>query len=251
MTSANEGGDQREADDREVADWFARLPDPAARDALARRFRSLADYLARRFAGRGEPIDDLNQVAAIGLLNAIDRFDPAREVRFSTYASATIVGELKRHFRDKGWAVRVPRRLQELTVSLNQTIPELTSSLGRSPSVPELAKHLNVEPEDIVEAMEASQAYSTSSLDTPLGETDLTPLDTMGRDDESLELVHEWASLAPALERLPARERRVLYLRFFRGLTQSEIAKDIGVSQMHVSRILTATLEQLRTDLSS
>ena len=185
-------------------------------------------------------------MAAIGLLNAIDRFDPAREVRFSTYASATIVGELKRHFRDKGWAVRVPRRLQELTVSLNQTIPELTSSLGRSPSVPELAKHLNVEPEDIVEAMEASQAYSTSSLDTPLGESDLTPLDTMGRDDESLELVHEWASLAPALERLPARERRVLYLRFFRGLTQSEIAKDIGVSQMHVSRILTATLEQLR-----
>ena len=136
-------------------------------------------------------------------------------------------------------------------MALNTAIPELTSSLSRTPSVPELAKHLNVETEDIVEAMEASQAYSTSSLDTPIGETDLTPLDTMGQDDGALELVHEWASLAPALERLPPRERRVLYLRFFRGLTQSEIAEDIGVSQMHVSRILTATLEQLRTDLST
>jgi RNA polymerase sigma-B factor len=251
MTSANDEGHEREADDREVAGWFERLPDPAARDALTRRFRSLADYLARRFAGRGEPIDDLNQVAAIGLLNAIDRFDPSRDVRFSTYASATIVGELKRHFRDKGWAVRVPRRLQELTVSLNQAIPELTGALGRTPSVPELASHLNVEPESIVEAMEAAQAYSTTSLDTPLGESDLTPLDTMGKDDEALELVHEWASLAPALGQLASRERRVLYLRFFRGLTQSEIAQDIGVSQMHVSRILTATLERLREELSA
>jgi RNA polymerase sigma-B factor len=123
MTEQPSAGETREADDREVAAWFARLPDPEARDALAEQFRPLADYLARRFAGRGENVEDLQQVAAIGLLNAIDRFDPGREVRFSTYASATIVGELKRHFRDKGWTIRVPRRLQELATRLNQTLP--------------------------------------------------------------------------------------------------------------------------------
>jgi RNA polymerase sigma-B factor len=250
MTSTEPMDEAPRDDEAEFAAWFERLPDPAARDELARRFRPLAKYLARRFAGRGENLDDLTQVASIGLLNAIDRFDPDRDVRFSTYASATIVGELKRHFRDKGWAVRVPRRLQELAVALNRATPLLTGSLGRPPSVPELAEHLDVEPEDIVEAMDAAQAYSASSLDTPVGESGLAPVDTMGEDSASMELVEEWVSLAPALERLPARDRRVLYLRFFQGLTQSEIAADIGVSQMHVSRILTSSLARLREDLS-
>ena len=243
--------DETPADDRDLAAWFELLPDGSAREELVRRYRPLAEYLARKFAGRGESLEDLTQVASIGLLNAIDRFDPSREVKFSTYASATIVGELKRHFRDKGWAVRVPRRLQEVAVALNRAIPALTGSLGRPPSVPELADHLGVEPEDVVEAMDAAQAYSATSLDTPIGETGLTPMETIGDDSSSLELVEEWAALAPVLERLPARDRRVLYLRFFRGLTQSEIAADIGVSQMHVSRILTATLDGLREELSS
>jgi RNA polymerase sigma-B factor len=251
MTSADHGDNVTTgSEDEEVAAWFTQLPDGDARDALANRFGPLARYLARRFAGRGESVDDLTQVASIGLLNAIDRFDPSRDVRFTTYASATIVGELKRHFRDKGWSVRVPRRLQEIALQLNQAIPGLTGSLGRAPSVPELAAHLDVEPEDIVEAMDAAQAYSSSSLDAPVGDTGLTPLDTLGEEDLSMELVDEWATLAPALASLPVRDRRVLYLRFFRGLTQSEIARDIGVSQMHVSRILTTTLDRLRDELS-
>ena len=233
-------------DDAEIAVLFARRDDPDAREALTRAFLPFAEYLARRFAGRGESMDDLTQVAMIGLLNAIDRFDTDREVQFSTYAAATIVGELKRHFRDKGWALRVPRRLQELAVKVNRSIPELTQSLGRSPTIPELADHLDVDTGSIVDAMDAVQAYSTSSLDTPVGEDAAAPIDSVGAEDPSLELLHEWASLAPAVAELSERDRRVLYLRFFRGLTQSEIAEDIGVSQMHVSRILSSTLEKLR-----
>ena len=225
---------------------FARLPDASAREEIAERFLPFAEYLARRFASRGESIEDLTQVANIGLLNAIDRFDPDREVQFSTYAAATIVGELKRHFRDKGWALRVPRRLQELAVQVNRALPELTQVLGRSPTIPELADHLDVGPDEIAEAMDAVHAYSTSSLDAPAGEDAKAPVESLGGDDPSIELLDEWSSIAPAVAGLPARDRRVLFLRFFRGLTQSEIAEDIGVSQMHVSRILTQTLERLR-----
>jgi RNA polymerase sigma-B factor len=167
-------------------------------------------------------------------------------VQFSTYAAATIVGELKRHFRDKGWALRVPRRLQELAVRVNRVLPELTQSLGRSPTIPELAEHLDVGTDEIVDAMDAVQAYSTSSLDTPIGEEAQAPIDSLGELDPSIALLDEWSSLAPAVADLSPRDRRVLYLRFFRGLTQSEIAEDVGVSQMHVSRILAQTLEKLR-----
>ena len=233
-------------DDAEVQALFAKLPDRRARDELATQFMPFAEYLARRFSGRGEAVEDLTQVANIGLLNAIDRFDPAREVQFSTYAAATIVGELKRHFRDKGWALRVPRRLQELAVRINRSLPELTQVLGRSPTIPELARHLDVSTDDIVEAMDAVQAYSTTSLDTPAGEDAKAPVDSLGGDDPSIELLDEWSSIAPAVADLSSRDRRVLFLRFFRGLTQSEIAEDVGVSQMHVSRILTQTLERLR-----
>jgi len=234
--------------DREVeTELFKRLPDDTeARERLVGMFLPLAEYLARRFDRRGEPLEDLVQVASVGLLNAIDRFDVERDVQFSTYAAVTIIGELKRHFRDKGWAIRVPRRLQEVGLRVNAVLPELSQELGRSPTVEEIAARCEASPEEILDAMEAVQAYSTTSLDSPVGEEGAAPIDVLGGDDPSLEILEGWASVAPAVKDLPERERRVLYLRFFRGLTQSEIAKEVGVSQMHVSRILSQTLSFLR-----
>ncbi|MGZ8585579.1 MAG: SigB/SigF/SigG family RNA polymerase sigma factor [Actinomycetota bacterium] len=244
MTPGARNGLSDDVDEREL---FARLPDDAeAREELVHRFLPLAEYLARRFSGRGESPDDLFQVASLGLLNAIDRFDLGRDVRFSTYAAVTIVGELKRHFRDKGWAVRVPRRLQEVGLRINAVLPELSQELGRSPTVQEIAQRCGATAEEILDAMEASQAYSTSSLDAPATEEGAAPIEVLGADDPSIALLDEWASVAPAVHDLPQRERTVLYLRFFRGLTQSEIAREVGVSQMHVSRILAQTLRTLR-----
>jgi RNA polymerase sigma-B factor len=235
--------------DREVeTELFTRLPeDAAARERLVEMFLPLAEYLARRFDRRGEPLEDLVQVASVGLLNAIDRFDVERDVQFSTYAAVTIIGELKRHFRDKGWAIRVPRRLQEVGLRVNAVLAELSQELGRSPTVEEIAARCEASPEEILDAMEAVQAYSTTSLDTPVGEEGAAPIDVLGGEDPSLETLEGWASVAPAVKQLPERERRVLYLRFFRGLTQSEIAEKVGVSQMHVSRILSQTLSFLRS----
>jgi RNA polymerase sigma-B factor len=235
------------ANDAELLELFRRRgADPSVRDELVTRFLPFAGYLARRFLGRGEPLEDLVQVANVGLVNAIDRFDADRDVRFTTYAAATIVGELKRHLRDRAWSVRVPRSLQDLGLRVNRTLPELTQELGRSPTVDELAHRLGAEPDEVVEAMDATRAYSAISLDAPIEAGGTTASDLLGDDDASMEVVEEWVTIAPAVAELPARERRVLYLRFFRGMTQSEIARDIGVSQMHVSRILAATLEQLR-----
>ena len=237
------GSSDREAE----LELFARLPgDVAARERLVEMFLPLAEYLARRFDRRGEPLDDLIQVASVGLLNAIDRFDTERDVQFSTYAAVTIIGELKRHFRDKGWAIRVPRRLQEVGLRVNAVLPELSQELGRSPTVDEIAARCETSPEEILDAMEAVQAYSTTSLDSPVGEEGAAPIEVLGGEDPSLEILEGWASVAPAVKELPKRERRVLYLRFFRGLTQSEIATEVGVSQMHVSRILSQTLATLR-----
>lgn len=239
--------DERQVDENEVLRLFARIrEDDEARDELVVRFQPLAEYFARRFAGRGEPIEDLNQVANIGLLSAIDRFDPTREVRFTTYAAVTILGELKRHLRDKAWAIRVPRPLQELGLRITRLIPQLSQELGRSPTIQELADRLGASPEDVLEATDAAKAYSTASLDAPIGEEGRNPMETLGGSDPSLELVDRWAAIAPAIKDLSDRERRVLYLRFFSELTQSEIAEEIGVSQMHVSRILSHTLEGLR-----
>lgn len=252
MTTGDSGSSTTRIDDAVVLGLFQRLPgDPTAKDSIVALSQPLAEYLARRFAGRGEPLDDLIQVANIGLLGAIERFDQSREVQFSTYAAATMVGELKRHFRDKGWTIRVPRRLQELGLRINRLLPKLSQELGRSPTIAELATRLEVEQEDVVEAMEASQAYSTMSLDAPLNEDGGTAIDTLGDVDPAMERLDEWESIAPAIRDLPTRERRVLYLRFFTGLTQSEIAEEIGVSQMHVSRILSQTLRLLRGSLES
>ena len=245
MTQASDpiGSGDRDAE----LELFGRLPgDEAAREKLVEMFLPLAEYLARRFDRRGEPLDDLIQVASVGLLNAIDRFEVERDVQFSTYAAVTIIGELKRHFRDKGWAIRVPRRLQEVGLRVNAVLPELSQELGRSPTVDEIAARCEASPEEILDAMEAVQAYSTTSLDSPVGEEGAAPIEVLGGDDPSLEILEGWASVAPAVKDLPERERRVLYLRFFRGLTQSEIANEVGVSQMHVSRILSQTLATLR-----
>lgn len=243
---ADPARDDRSIDRERSAELFARLPDAAARDELVQLYYPLAEYLARRFAGRGEQVADLTQVASIGLLKAIDRFEPEREVQFSTYATATIVGELKRHFRDKGWALRVPRRLQETGLRINKVTEELWQRLGHTPTVKEIAHAAGLHEDEVLEAMDAVQAYSTSSLDAPLGEDGATPAQTLGSEDKSLEHLEEWASIAPLVEQLPARERRVLYLRFFGDMTQTEIAEELGISQMHVSRLLSQTLSRLR-----
>lgn len=224
------------------------------RDRLVRMHLPLVEHLARRYQNKGEPLDDLIQVATIGLLKSLDRFDPEREVEFSTYATPTILGEIKRHFRDKSWAVRVPRQLQEMRLALTTATAELGQTLGRSPTVAELAKHLNTGEAEIIEGLEASNAYSTISLDAPSGEgsDDDSPslADTLGGDDLNLDNVEDRASLQPLLDALPSRERRILVLRYFANLTQSQIADEIGISQMHVSRLLAKTLNQLREQLT-
>ena len=223
----------------------------AIRDQLVEAHLPLVEYLARRFRNRGELHDDLVQVATIGLIKAVDRFDLERGVEFSTYATPTIVGEIKRHFRDKGWAIRVPRRLQELKLSLAKATAELSQRNGRSPTVAELAVFLEMTEEDILEGLESANAYSTVSLDAPeSGDSDsLAVSDTLGVIDESLEGVEYRESLKPLLDQLSPREKRILLLRFFGNLTQSQIATDLGISQMHVSRLLARTLAQLREGL--
>ncbi|MGN6522223.1 MAG: RNA polymerase sigma factor SigF [Actinomycetes bacterium] len=221
------------------------------RDQLVETHLPLVEHLARRFRNRGEPYDDLVQVGTIGLIKAVDRFDTERGVEFSTYATPTIVGEIKRHFRDKGWAVRVPRRLQELRLSLTSATAELSQSNGRSPTVAELAAHLKISEEEVLEGLESANAYSTLSLEAGEsdGEEGQAVLDTLGSDDESLEGVEYRESLKPLLAKLPAREKKILMLRFFRNMTQSQIAAEVGISQMHVSRLLARTLSQLREGL--
>ena len=224
----------------------------AVREKLVDQYIGLVEFLARRFRNRGEPLEDLVQVGTIGLLKAIDRFELEREVEFSTYATPTIVGELKRHFRDKGWAVRVPRRLQELHLELTKIISNLGQELGRSPTVPEIAEHAGISEETVLEGMEIAHAYSFTSLDAPIDTDDAESssfADQMGGEDEQLENLEYRASLAPEMAKLPERERKILFLRFYRGMTQSEIADRLGISQMHVSRLLNRTLMRLREAL--
>ncbi len=222
-----------------------------ARDDLVHLHLSLVEHCARRFRNRGEPFEDLVQVGTIGLIKAVDRFETDRGVEFSTYATPTIIGEIKRYFRDKGWAIRVPRRLQELRMQITSATAELTQKLGRSPTPRELAEVICCTLEEIIEGMESSNAYSTLSLDASDSSDDGPPslLDTLGVDDHNLEHVEIRESIKPLLEGLDPREKRILLLRFFKNMTQSQIADEIGVSQMHVSRLLTKTLKQLRVSL--
>ena len=243
---------------RELFEQLSKLP---AGDAERLRIRGelvelhlpLVEYLARRFRNRGEWLDDLTQVATIGLIKSIDRFDLERGVEFSTYATPTIVGEIKRHFRDKGWAVRVPRRLQELKLALTKAIGDLAQRLGRAPTVAELAAHLQMSEEDVLEGLESANAYSTVSLDAPdSGDEDAPAVaESLGMVDDALEGVEYRESLKPLLERLPPREKRILLLRFFGNMTPSQIATELGISQMHVSRLLAKTLAQLREGLTT
>lgn len=211
----------------------------------------LVAHLARRFRNRGEPHDDLVQVGVIGLIKAIDRFECERGVEFSTYATPTVVGEIKRHFRDKGWSIRVPRRLQEMRLSLASATSELTQGLGRSPTVSEIAEYLDTCEEDVLEGLESANAYSTLSLDAPDSRSEDGPsmADVLGDEDKELEHVEYRESLKPLLAELEPRDRRILSLRFFHQMTQSQIACEIGLSQMHVSRLLSRTLDRLRLGL--
>jgi RNA polymerase sigma-B factor len=227
---------------------YAQTRERTLRDELVTAHMGLAEYLARRFTNRGEPLDDLVQVAALGLLKAVDRFDPERGLEFSTYATPTIVGELKRHFRDKGWAVRVPRRVQELHLRLGSVVSILSQELGRSPTIGEIAHAAAVSEEEVLEAIEAGHAYRFTSLDAPSGNDDEMSLSSeLGAEDQGLIDSEHRVTLSPLIAQFPPRERMILHLRFFEGLTQSEIAGRLGISQMHVSRLLARALAQLRT----
>ena len=244
---------------RELFAIYRATEDEAARDELVTMYLNLVKYLAHKFRNRGEPIDDLVQVGTIGLIKAIDRFDVDRipegstkTIEFTTYATPTIVGELKRYFRDKGWAVKVPRRLQELSFKVNQAVDALTQREQRSPTVIEIAAYLGVTPEEVVEAMETSEAYNLVSLDSDRnsdGNDSFSILEYIGEDDKLMMVVEDRTTLAAALKFLTPQEQRVLYLRFFEGLTQTEIARQLDISQMQVSRLLRKTLRLLRENL--
>jgi RNA polymerase sigma-B factor len=248
--------DAHRARERELLEVLAGSePDSAehqrARSELVTLHIPLVQYLARRFRDRGEPVEDLAQVGMIGLLKAVDRFELERGVELATYATPTVVGEIKRHFRDKGWAIRVPRRLQELRMSLGQATAELSQRTGRSPTVAELAVHLAISEEEVLEGLEGAQAYSYTSLDAHVGSSDdsTSLADLMGADDPQIETIEYRESLRPLLAKLPARERRILVLRFFHGMTQTQISEEVGISQMHVSRLLAKSLAVLREGL--
>lgn len=222
------------------------------RDELILLHLPLVEHIARRYRDRNEPLEDLIQVGTIGLIKATDRFDPTRGVEFSTYATPTILGEIKRHFRDKGWSVRVPRRLQELRMSLSEATTTLTQQLGRSPTIAELAERIGVTEENVLEGLESANAYATVPLDTPDDSDDSMQLSArLGTIDPGLECVDNRQSLKPLLEQLPERDRKILLMRFFKGMTQSQIGAELGISQMHVSRLLARTLGQLREQLLS
>jgi RNA polymerase sigma-B factor len=228
---------------------YQRTGDTAAREELVRRFLPLARRLARRYERAHEPLEDLVQVASVGLVKAIDRFDSDQGTGFSSYAVPTILGELKRHFRDSGWALHVPRGLQERVLKLNDAVEHLSGELGRSPTPQQVADEVGVPVEEVLEAMEAGAAYDTVSLDAPLRSSEdekTTYADSIGEDDGRFELVEHSATLGRALKALPERERSILFLRFAEGLTQVEIADRIGISQMHVSRLIRRALERLR-----
>ncbi len=240
---------------RELFAAYQASPEPEElakiRETLVEHHIGLVEFLARRFRNRGELLEDLIQVGTIGLLKAIERFDLEREVEFSTYATPTIVGEIKRHFRDKGWAVRVPRRLQELHLRLTSVVGHLGQELGRSPTIAEISKATGETEEAVLEGLEIAQAYNFASIDAPIDSDGSTTTfaEQLGGEDESLETLEYRASLAPEMSKLPERERTILFLRFYKGLTQSEIADKLGISQMHVSRLLSRTLMHLREAL--
>jgi RNA polymerase sigma-B factor len=211
----------------------------------------LAQRLARRFRDRGEPVDDLIQVAMVGLVNAVDGYDPERGCEFGGYATPTIVGEIRRYFRDKGWRIKVPRRLQELRIQVNRAKVELSQTMAASPTTADIARYLDLEPDEVAEAIEVARLYNPISLSAPAGpDTDLGIADPLGEEDPGMAAVENRESVKPLLAALPERERSILTMRFFHEMTQSQIAAELGISQMHVSRLLAQTLQKLRSQLA-
>jgi RNA polymerase sigma-B factor len=240
--------------DRELLRRYHEDGDVEAREQLIEQHLPLVRSLARRYANRGEQLEDLVQVGSIGLIKAIDRFDLDRGVELTTYATPNIIGEIKRHFRDKGWSIRVPRGLQELNVRLSQLLERLTVELERSPTIPELAKAAGVTEEEVLEALESGQAYTTVSLSAPASQGEdgeLDPLEALGELEHEYEVSEDRAVLTPGLDVLDARERRIIHLRFWEGLTQSQIAQEVGISQMHVSRLIRRSLEKVREEIGA
>ena len=221
--------------------------DDSARDRLVEEMMPLVQSLARRYAGRGEPLDDLVQVGAIGLIKAIDRFDLERGVELSTYAVPTIVGEIRRHFRDRSWSVHVPRRMKELSLRVSRLVDDLSAELGHAPTVAEIAAAADVEEEDVVEALETARAHTPTSLAMPVDASgEMTLMDVLGEDEAGYEALERGSIVHAGLESLDERERKIIVLRFLHGRTQSEIAGELGISQMHVSRLLRGALAAMR-----
>jgi RNA polymerase sigma-B factor len=242
------GGRARIDEERRLFRAYLEHGDLGARERLVERFLPLARQLARRYGAAGEPLDDLVQVASLGLVKAVDRYELDRGTAFSSFAVPTILGEITRHFRDTGWTVRAPRAIQERRIQVNRAIPTLTGRLGRSPTTAEIAEHIDATAEDVLEALEAAMAYEPVSLDSSPGseEEDDTWAQAVGAEDPAFELVEHSATLAPAMRTLPDRERLILHMRFVEDMTQSQIAERIGISQMHVSRLIRKALEAVR-----
>jgi RNA polymerase sigma-B factor len=225
---------------------------PALRERVIEAWLPLAQHLTRRYTGRGEPDDDLFQVAVVGLIKAVDRYDLSHDVDFAAYAIPTVLGELKRHFRDRCWSLRVPRRLQELRLAITAANNELTQALCRAPTITDIAAHLSISEEEVLEGLEGGRAYTAASLSTPVNDgSNLELGDTLGATDASFELTENLVSLRPALAKLDERERAILSLRFYGDMSQSEIGERLGISQMHVSRLLAKAVTALRTQLLS
>jgi RNA polymerase sigma-B factor len=225
---------------------------PVLRERAIEAWLPLARRLARRYIGRGEPTDDLVQTAVVGLIKAVDRFDPDRGVDFSGYAIPTILGEIKRHFRDHTWSVRPPRRLQERCLTIIEANGTLTQTLGRSPTVADVAAHLGIGEEEVLEGLDGFRAYTVTSLSAPIGvDSDAELGDTLGSADENMELAELRVALGPVLARLDARTRTILSLRFVENLSQSEIAERVGLSQMHISRLIIRALGIIRGQLNA
>jgi len=241
-------GVKRIDEERRLFRAYLEHGDLGARERLVERFLPLARQLARRYGAAGEQIDDLVQVASLGLVKAVDRYELDRGTAFSSFAVPTILGEIKRHFRDTGWMVRVPRGIQERRIQVNRAIPALTGRLGRSPTTAEIAEHIGATTEDVLEALEAAVAYEPVSLDSSPGseDDDESWAQAVGAEDPSYELVEHEATIGPAMKALPARERLILHMRFVEDMTQSQIAEKIGISQMHVSRLIRRALQEMR-----
>ena len=253
-TKARTQAQRLEANAARLFESFRSTRDPAVRQELVELHENLVRFLAAKFANRGEPLDDLIQVGMIGLINAVDRFEPERGIKFSTYATPTIVGEIKRYFRDRAWNMKVPRWLQELNLQVVKANETLTQRLGRSPNIEEIAQHLGCREEDALNAMELGNAYETLSLDSRLavdGDTPLTLNDSIGAQDLDLDNIESYDDLKAAIEELDNRERMIIYLRFFQDLSQTEVAKRLNISQMHVSRLQNRALRRLKEILEA